>query len=344
MKNILLLAILIVSISCIEIIEIETDKHTPVIVFSGTFSDIEEVQDFFLQYSAPLNGQSFESFTEAEVYIKSEDGDSFLLTEIEPGKYSFFGKAEVGKRYFVEIYKESNLLARSEVESVPTNFPLDSLSFEETFESYTNSDGNVRNLKTISIYGNTSSVESAQDYYLRFGEIETVFLLPEIDTKTFPPEKNCYIYNYDISPELELFELKEGDMDLNIKSKIFAKPINYEFAYVMSIKASLISYTEESFEYWKELETLYNQSGQITDKVPAQFRGNIKNYGNQKIIGNFSVVSKSEDLIFIARSDLDYKPLKLCGEVGGPYPNNVVSACYECLLHEGSTTLIPEYW
>lgn len=332
------------TVSCIDLIEIEGGEFKPIVMLSGSFSDVDEVQTFFLSYSAPINGQAFQPFEGAVLNIKSLEGDSFMLNEKEPGVHVFNGQAELDKQYFIEIYFQGELLARSSIESVPEEVLLDSLSFEETYEKYTNVNGLPRNLKTITSYGNANINVAEDNLYLRYGELETIFMLPEITSKVFPPAKNCYIYNYDLNPELELFEIEKGTENVILKSRLFRKIINYEFAYVMSVKASLISYNKSSFDFWKELETLYNQTGQITDKVPAQFGGNIESFQDQLVKGQFSVVSKSEDIIFITRSDLEYKPLKLCGEVGGPYPPRPPSTCFECLSHEGATKDLPDYW
>lgn len=345
MKKYLYLLLLCCYFGCIEEIKLDGGDYEKLIVINGSISDSDESNYINVSYTVPFENQNFDKAIDIKLIIISDSGDRETLEVVENGKFLYKGKAENGKKYALEIYDSSdNLLGISEYEGLPASFPMDSLSFEESLKTYTNSEGNNRSLWTIDYFGHASQNFVEDDLYLRFGNFETVFFLPEITLKTFPPPIDCYIYNYDLQPKFELFEIKKASENINLKSLLLSKPITYEFAYIYSLKADLISMNQSSFEYWKQLETLYNQNGNITDKVPAQFKGNIKTSTTQNILGNFSVIRKSSKVVFTRRTDLVYKPLKLCGEVGGPYPYKPSDLCYYCLAHIGASKMAPSYW
>ncbi len=331
-------------IACIEQIEFRPDEEIKIVIIDGLLTDQDTLQKVSIQYSATIGSVAFSPYSDALVYITDNAGNRNLLDEIEPGIYAFEGKAEVGIEYFLEVYRGNVLIASSSMEATPPPFALDSISFEEKLLSYTNVDGNPRNLWSVEFYGHASTAKADTDFYLRFGDLETIFMLPEIITKTFPPPITCYIYNYENKPIIDPIKIEKGAENVNIKTKILSKQTTYDFAYLYSTKATLYSMSRESYEFWNQVSVLFNQTGNITDQLPAQFNGNITAEADIPITGNFSVVSTTSDFVMVRRSDLFRPPIKVCGENGGPYPNPVPDVCNICLIHPNSTAQFPSYW
>jgi hypothetical protein len=98
------------------------------------------------------------------------------------------------------------------------------------------------------------------------------------------------------------------------------------------------------YEYWKEIEEVYTQDGNINNPPPARIRTNLKVENRAPVIGFFAITSASSDVVFIRKSDLTTSILLKCGTLGGPLPFPIPDECNECLLIEGSSTDRPDYW
>jgi hypothetical protein len=74
--------------------------------------------------------------------------------------------------------------------------------------------------------------------------------------------------------------------------------------YSINVKQYLLS--EESYNYWKELQKTTESLGTLFDPQPSIIKGNIYNIGDEKeiVLGYFDASSVQEKRIFIRRSDL----------------------------------------
>ncbi|MDF1694547.1 MAG: hypothetical protein P1U56_01860, partial [Saprospiraceae bacterium] len=232
----------------------------------------------------------------------------------------------------------------SDFSGFPPPIQIDSVVYEELKESFVNEDGKNRTINVVKAYGQASFDNNEEDLYIRFGNIETVFLFAERKTVTFPPPKTCYIYNKDIVPEIGVFQVKANSQDVSIRSLLFTKPIDWEFGSIFSVKTDLISMTRPHYEYWKQIEQVYTQDGNINNPPPAMLQTNLKVENRPPVIGFFAMTSASSDVVFIRRSDLQTSILRRCGSLGGPFPFPYPGECNQCLLIEGSSTTKPEYW
>ena len=228
-KNYILYALIFLAFSCIDEIEFNPENDNRVIIVDGLLTDQDTTQTIKINTSSTLGSQVFKPYRNADVKIIEDQSIEYELEESEFGIYTFQGKAEEGKSYVLEIYNNNVLIASSSAETTPQPFPIDSVTFEEKLLSYTNVEGRTRNLWSVEFYAHCSKDIADRDYFLRFGNLETVFLFPEIDTKVFPPPMNCYIYNYQNTVEIQSYFVEKSAVNVNIKSKILSKQTTYDF-------------------------------------------------------------------------------------------------------------------
>ena len=344
MKYILLLILPFLVYGCIESYDFEVSDVERIIIVDAELSDTLSIQQIKLSYQNKLDDQQFNGVANAKVYVEDNQGNEFQFIEISTGVYEAFFGADRDKTYRLMIEVDKGGKIMSDFEGLPPPVEIDSLVFEELRESFVNEDGKNKTINVVKAYGVASISGNEEDLFIRFGNIETVFLFGERPTVTFPPPKTCYVYNKDVVPEIGVFEVKVASKGVEIKSLLFTKPINWEFGTVFSVKANLISMNRTYYEYWKEIEEVYTQDGNINNPPPARIGTNLTVENRPPVVGFFAMTSTSSELVFIRKTDLTTSILLTCGSLGGPFPFPYPDECNNCLLIEGSTTIRPDYW
>ena len=346
MKNhhILYLFILLALKACIEPYDFEVDQAANTVIVDAELRDSLSLQKIKLSYLNELDNQQFNGVSNARVFVEDDLGNEVQFFEKEKGVYEAVFGANLDRQYKLSINIDKGGTIRSGFESLPPPIQLDSLSFEELQESFVNEDGKNRTLNVVKAYGETNISDNEDDLYIRFGNIETVFLFEERKKVTFPPPKNCFVYNKDVTPEIGIFNVNANSKDVKIKSLLFTKPINWEFGTVFSIKADLISMHRPYYEYWKEIENVYSQDGNINNPPPAQIRSNLSVENRPPVIGFFAMTRTSSKVLFVRKTDLKTSIILRCGSLSSPFPSPYPDECNECLLIDGASTTRPDYW
>ena len=329
---------------CIEPYDFESDDVDQAIVVDAELADSLFTQEIKISYLNRVSSQQFEGVTNATVMVEDDLGDQFTFIESTPGVYQAFFGADRARKYRLNIEIPNGGRITSDFQGIPPPIQIDSIAFEELKESFVDDDGKNRTINVVKAYGVANINNNEQDLYLRFGNIETVFLFAERKTVSFPPPKTCFVYNKDVVPEIGVFEVKANSNDVAVRSLLFTKPISWEFGTVFSVKADLVSMNRSYFDYWKEIESVYSQDGNITDPPPARIRTNLLVENRPPVIGYFGLASISSDVLFIRNADLNAPIILRCGSLGGPFPWPYPDECNQCLLINGASTVRPEYW
>lgn len=329
---------------CIEPYDFEGGEVDRTIIVDAELSDSLFLQQIKLSYQNKLDDQTFNGVQGANVYVEDDEGKVVQFFETETGVYEADFGADKDRSYRLKIDIDKGGSIFSDYKGVPPSVQIDSVTFEETQESFVNENGKNRTLNVVKAYGQASISDNAEDLYVRFGNIETVFLFNERKTVTFPPPKTCFVYNKDVVPEIGVYEIKEGSKDVKVKSLLFTKPIDWQFGTVFSVRSNLISMDRPYYEYWKEIEEVYSQDGNINNPPPARVRTNLSVERRSPVVGFFAITSTSSSVVFIRKSDLQSSILLKCGSESGPIPWPTPDECDECLLIEGASTIRPDYW
>lgn len=343
-KHLILVLLPLLLNGCIEPYDFEVEEVEKIIVVDAELSDSLFNQSIKLSFQNKVDSQQFVGVSNATVVVEDDLGNESLFLETSLGNYQSFFSADRDRSYKLKIDIENGSRITSDFEGLPEPIKIDSIVFEELQESFVNEDGKNKTINVVKAFGLTNFSDNKEDLFIRFGNIETVFLFTERKMAPFPAPKSCYVYNKDVVPEIGTFEIKANSNDVVVKSLLFTKPISWEMGTVFSVKADLISMTRPHYEYWQEIEQVYSQDGNINNPPPARIRTNLSVENGPPVIGYFAMTSISTDVIFIRKSDLSTSIFARCGNLGGPYPFPFPDECENCLLIEGARTIRPDYW
>ena len=344
MDHLIYLLLPFLVLGCIEPYDFDANDVVRTIVVDAELSDSLYNQVIKLSFQNKVDNQQFNGVSDATVFVEDDLGNKTQFLESDPGIYIAFFEPNRERSYRLAVDINNGGSISSDFETLPPPIQIDSISVEELKETFVNDDGKNRTLNVIKAYGHSTINNNEEDLFLRFGNIETVFQFTERKTVTFPPPITCFIYNKDIVPEINVFEVPAKSASASVKALLFTKPINWEFGTVYSIKANLISMQENYYNYWKEIESVYSQDGNINNSPPSRIGTNLKVENRPPVVGYFSLISARSDVAFIRKTDLSTSILLRCGSLGGPFPNPYPDECESCLLIDGARTVRPDYW
>jgi hypothetical protein len=130
MKKIYLLLLLIFSISCEDVIQVEIDSAEPQIVIeahitnslNNNFVKITESTEFY-------NPNTYKTISNAQVVIKENDKTEYLLEEISPGKYQHNQLVtNPGNKYSISIRVKEKLYSAESY--TPIGLKIDSVNYQ----------------------------------------------------------------------------------------------------------------------------------------------------------------------------------------------------------------------
>lgn len=340
--HIIILVIFFTLSSCIEQIEFPIEDVEPIVVFDGTFSDVEETQVIKISKSVALNRQVFDPLENAFVSVESEDGVVIPFTEKNPGIYTSEGRAEKGKKYRMRTILPDGREVTSRFQGVPPSFTVDSISIQDTISNYLNESGKRVTVRSIEGTAHASEDKVTEDLYLRY-DLETVWFVSEVVCSPFVPAKSCYVYDKDLAFDITLLEVEKNPLPVQFENFIFRREIDEAFGLLFSIKLDLLSYNEQEYRYWETVKEVFDQSGNVTDILPARLYTDLVTDDGSEIFGNFAVVGKTSFVRFIRNTDFATWVNPYCG-VPGFTPRPRPDACCNCLLIPGASVEKPEYW
>ncbi|NNF35963.1 MAG: DUF4249 domain-containing protein [Saprospiraceae bacterium] len=338
----LILILVFLFSGCIEQIEFPVEKGKRLIVVDGTLSDLEEVQVIKLSFTVDLGIQIFEPVSGASVRVEEEGGTFIQFNETEGGIYTAIAQALPGKKYRLNAILPDGKRITSRFQSAKPSFPVNNVEIVDTIANFINESGKRITLRSIECYAQSQGPAPDENLFLRY-DLETVWQLTEIPCSPFHIPKSCYIYDTDIAFDLNLIELVPGTGDLDFETFIFRKDIDESFGEVLSMKVDLLSYNEEEYRYWETLQDLFEQSGSITDILPARLPSLIETEGNDEVLGYFAVVGKTSYVQFIRNANFATHVNPYCGAAGLP-PRPLPGPCCNCLSEPGGSVVKPDYW
>ncbi|NNF35964.1 MAG: DUF4249 domain-containing protein [Saprospiraceae bacterium] len=342
LKYHLMVLMLLSMCGCIEQIEFPIEESKSLVVVDGTFSDLDEIQEIKLSFTVDVNLQIFKPVSGADVRVEEEGGELIQFTEAQGGVYKTQSRAEVGKKYRLNAILPDGAKLTSRFQGVKPSFPVNSVSIVDTVANFINESGKRITLRSIECFAQSEAPAPSESLFLRY-DLETVWFLSEIVCSPFVPPKSCYVYDKDIAFDLNLIEVSPEQGNLDFETFIFRRNIDEAFGEVFSLKVDLLSYNEEEFRYWETLQSLFEQSGNITDILPARLPSLIETDGDEEVFGYFAVVGKSSYVQLIRNADFATFVNPYCGAAGfPPFPFN--RTCCNCLMEPGASIEKPDYW
>lgn len=264
MKNLkypLLFLLLFALVSCEDVIELELPEGEKRVVVDAWLNPLSEVQTIKLKYTAPY----FEStpaplLTEASVTVYDDKGNSYLMTEEEPGIYRHAFFPQIGHSYRLEFITKEGVEYTSSPETMAKVPALEELYFDFLPKSSFEEEG----------------------YYVYIGLIDPKGV------------KNYYRYQYFINDVLQNKpeNLVIQDDDLIDGAELFDIQFNFEPLQIGDkVRIEQHSISEGAFDFLFRVRDQVTPGRGTFDAPPAPVKGNIYNTNNlnETVLGYFGV-------------------------------------------------------
>ncbi len=329
--------------ACIDPYDTIENLNSSEIIVDAEISDRNEIHKIVISRSEPVGSQLVNGVTGAIVKLISDDSEEIEFSDVGSGMYTFSGQLNVEKDYRIMVKLQDGRNINSEFQKFPAPFSADSISVISEYVRIQKPNGSLSLQDVVSFFIHATKSSLTLDYYLRF-DVETVFLVNEVVCSPFIAPKSCYVYNYRSDFKINLLHVKPSLNPISIKQNVFDKVLDYEMGGAFSVKTEVISYQPDNYTYWQQFKSLYDQSGSISDLIPAKINGNLSISGGN-VLGLFSLVRKTDVSRVIRRGESGIRSVEpYCGTPGFFEPWPRPSECCNCLLFPKSTIQKPEYW
>jgi hypothetical protein len=279
------------------------------LVVEAFLSDGDENFTVRLSRSVPIDTTSFIPESGADILLLSADNEQYELYESDAGIYTSFSviNPRAGKDYKLQIRTSDGRQYESEFVTMRITPPIDSVTF--AFEEKPSA-----GLKGMQVYVNSHDPSNNSWYYRWEWEEHWIFRTPFYSSifwengEVVQQEENintCWLNGH--SDNVYIGTTK------NLSKDIVSKyPLHYvttesdRLSNKYSLNVKQYSLSEESYNYWKELEKSTENLGTLFDPQPSTVQGNIYNINDETevVLGYFDAASVEEKRVFISRGDL----------------------------------------
>ncbi len=302
--------ILLLFSNCIREFDPPSQGFQNLLVVEAFLSDSDEQFEVKLSRSTPIDTTAIIPESGANVSISNESGEQYLLQESSnKGVYFYPGAidTQIGKSYQIHIQTGNGNMYESSPVTMRETPEIDSVTFR--FEPKP-----AAGLEGVQIYVNTHDPANATQFYRwdwkatwQFRTAyNTLVYWDEGEIKRL--EEQIYLcWSSDNSTTIELFNSNNLAEDIVADYPLLYVDTNSDrlkSKYSINVKQYALS--EESYNYWRELQKATESLGTLFDPQPTIIKGNIYNIvdDGELVLGYFDVASVSEERIFIKRSDL----------------------------------------
>jgi hypothetical protein len=258
--------------SCQEKIDIDLPNETEsFLVVDGGITNIEGPQTVILSYTS----QYFDSApqppaTGANVVIADDQGNDFILTETDPGVYTFNGQGEIGTFYQLQIALNDGSLYQSNFELLYEVVPIDEIFWELSDREPNENDGEQPD-DIYDVLINTQEPPGLGNYF------QWRSFLNGVENQN--PE--------DIFTASDEFVDGNTILNLNVTEDLYS-----QYDTVTIIQAQI---SQQASEFLTQLQSLTAFVGSPFDTPPAPLVGNITNVSDTEgiALGYFRTSAQS---------------------------------------------------
>lgn len=313
-----MILLLVITSSCIEPFEGAVDSFEDILVVNATITNENKRQEVLLSRSFRFEENVTPAEENAEVVVRTEDGDQYIFEEVSPGKYlsNIAFAAEMNKEYTLMISTESGKSYASSGMQLPVqDTSIDNLYAERT----TNNDGT----EGMGIFVDSFDPSRGSNYY-RHEYIETFKIIAPfwspfdivvigegVSTITLDvilrerEERICYGTNPSKSIQVaSTLALSEDRLSkYNVR---FIERDDYILTYRYSVLVRQYVQSPEAFSFYETLRGLSQSAGNVfSEDQPGFLAGNIFSLDNSRenIAGFFEVATVAEKRIFFDYED-----------------------------------------
>ena len=309
--NILYLFYLVLPFSnCVQEFHPPSKGYENLLVIEAFLTDGDDAFEVKLSRSIPIDTSGFVPEPGAEVSLSDDSGENYQLEESEePGVYFFPGEInpQIGKSYQIHVQTRNGNQYESSSVTMRETPEIDSISFRYEEKP-------TEGLKGLQIYANTHDPANATKYYRWEWDEAWTFRTPYNsyiiweDGQILDRKKGVNVcWKFGRSTAIEIATTKNLSNDW-----VSEYPLNYvstetdRLKMKYSIRVKQYALSEESYNYWLELQKATENLGTLFDPQPSIVYGNIYNVNDEDevVLGYFDSSSSREQRIFITSRDL----------------------------------------
>ena len=328
-KLIYFITLILLTYSCTETFYPKVDENISVLVVDGKITNEISSCEVRLFRTVKFTDEfSLKPEIDAMVFLHNDQGETEVLSELEPGVYkstSNLIQGKVGHSYWIEIQTISNEKYESTPELMPSAFEIKSLYGEEV--EVIKEDGSKE--KGIGIYFDAIN-QNNKENYLRWEYRESYeYRSPYTVVKKYYDNAASTCYPLNEFPLINIYNAT----DLSIKdvkhlpvSTILQHEVKLEHEYLLDM--DLYSISPENYQFWKKMKAIHQSNGNLYDVIPANIQGNITACENNcEVLGYFEASSVRKKQQFFSKSefslelsDFDQECEKFILRIEGPPP------------------------
>ena len=299
------LFIILVCTNCITEFEPPSQGYKNLLVVEALLSDNEDPFEVMLSRSIPIDTSALLPETGAEVRLYDESDEYVILNEHAAGTYlTNHANGQIGKAYRLYILTADGQQYESSMVTLRDTPDIDSVTYryEEKPEA---------GIIGMQIYLYTHDPNDNTWYYRwdydETWEFFTAYASTEIyeDGQILPRKDNIHRCWKNASSTAIILSTSK-----NLSEDIISEyPIHYvstetdRLRVKYSLNVKQYSLSEESYNYWLELEKVTESLGTLFDPQPSTIYSNIRNISNEAeiVLGYFDASTVKEGRIFITR-------------------------------------------
>ncbi len=349
MVRIIFFLALMITIGCVDQIDFDSAEEIGTLVVDGAINNPGGPHFIQLSRTDVLGKRVFPPETGAQVTVFDDLGNSENYSELGEGKYVVPGQvieAKVGQSFHIEIVLQSGRRYRSEPERIFPALPIDRITYTVQNEPLTTDENKVLPRSTLTISAEATFGPDEIAGYTRY-QVDHAFIISEILCSPLQRLKSCYVTRNVQGNGIKLLDGTRLTPGAQISREVATIVLDYALGLVAGFRVSQQSLSRRAYDYWTDLNLVTNNVGTIFDSAPAAIRGNVVSIDDpdEEVLGFFGAYAESEKVLLITNGEIDpeFRQLPLCG-LPGLAPPNLDPACCECLRHENSRPLRPEWW
>jgi hypothetical protein len=353
-----LMVSVVLTFSCVERIDFPLNKGVQKLIVSGQLTNLDEEQYVFISETTSkdrdplLSGQYYvlndlpRPVINAGVSLINDKNERWSYREVEPGKYQlseFFDQVEEGINYFIEIQIDGRTY-KSEPEMIPESVGEDQLSYSFTRGIVADQPETA----FITIQTQVTLPQQVGGYYLRWDVDEAYYWNLTFFPNPFnKPPPDCYVFGF---PDPERISLLNGDLINSpggTSTQVVAeRVIDDSFLSRHYFNVRQTSINKLSYDYWRKVRELVNNTGSVFDSPPAPIRGNISNASDpdEMVLGYFELARVSQQRIYTTKADVPFFVSEVCPYEPGKPRDRYPETCLRCSAFPNSTNDTPHWW
>lgn len=254
-------------------------------------------------------------------------------------------QAEIGNAYKIEVITLDNRVFESQFDVLDEVIQSESLSLGFVDKLVIDNLDNYVTEEKLQLRISTPIDISKKGGIL--WEVENVYQITDTPTDDRIEMKTCYITEPVGRDKVLVLDPSESTVGRVDNLELFTTDINFKFGEGLYYLVNQYSLSEAAFEYWQQVKTLTERTGNMFDDPVGEVTTNIFNTSDpsDRVFGFFFATS------------VDVKRIRVTEEFTGPvtpYCPPVVNnpppfgcpfgICCDCLAEPQSTTVQPDYW